>query len=92
MPPTVKNIVVSTIMLATGVKEWISPNNVFRLVLVIFGGLFIWMAARLFMYESTYASPNIRDWAAILSLVLAIFMFAAAFPRGWAHAQRFFKL
>lgn len=93
MHPTVKNSAAFAILLAIGTKEWLSSlSNVIRLVTIFAAGAYFWVAARLFMYESTFASPNIRDWAAILSLGIAIFMTAAAFPRGWARTRRFLKI
>lgn len=90
MSPAIQRFFAFIAIWAIGIKEWVCPANVFRLVLGVLGILFCWAAAKLFMYEGLYAVSNIRDFMAIGATLFGVVLIAIAFPSGWVRARRVF--
>lgn len=92
MPPAIQRFFAFIIVLAIGIKEWLTkdrtPPIFVRLALFVVGLICIWLGARLFAYPQQYAAPTIRDFAGILAMAIAAIFFAFTFPRGWMVARR----
>lgn len=93
MHPTVKNIVVSIILLTTVCIEWYEKRTplLIRFAAFMAGILCLGAAFMCVSYNEQFATPSIMPFIAILPLWVAFMAFGVAFPslgdmfRGKSH-------